>query len=108
MKLITKRLILRPLKDSDAKSVSENINDLDISKWLLVVPYPYNLKDAKDWIKHNKEGWKKKKKKDYSFGIELKKEKKIIGGMGIHKIDKFHGKAEVGYWLGKKYWRLYG
>jgi RimJ/RimL family protein N-acetyltransferase len=105
MKLETKRLILRPLKDSDAKSIVENINDLNISKWLLVVPYPYKLKDAKQWIGHNKKGWRKKDKSDYSFGIELKEEKKIIGGMGLHKVDKFQGRADVGYWLGKKYQR---
>jgi len=105
MKLITKRLILRPLKDSDAKSIVENINDLDISKWLLVIPYPYKLKDAKEWIKKNKENWRKKGKDDYTFGIELKEEKKIIGGIGIHKINKFQGKADIGYWIGKKYWR---
>jgi len=104
MKLTTKRLILRPLKNSDAKSIAENINDIDVTKWLLVVPYPYKLKDAKDWVKHNKEKWKKRKKEDYTFGIEFKEEKKIIGGIGIHKIDKFQGKADVGYWLGKKYW----
>jgi len=105
MKLITKRLILRPLKDSDAKSIVENIDDLDVSKWLLAVPYPYKLKDAKDWIKKNKENWREKNKDDYSFGIELKEEKKIIGGIGIHKINKFQGKANIGYWIGKKYWR---
>ncbi len=104
MKLTTKRLILRPLKNSDAKSIAENINDLEVTKWLLVVPYPYKLKDAKEWVKHNKEKWKKRKKEDYTFGIELKEEKIIIGGIGIHKIDKFQGKAKVGYWLGRKNW----
>ena len=105
MKLVTKRLILRPLRDSDAKSIFENIKDLNVSKWLLVVPYPYKLKDAKSWVKHNKEKWRKKKKDDYTFGIEVKEEKKIIGGIGLHHVSKFQGKAEVGYWLGKKYWR---
>jgi RimJ/RimL family protein N-acetyltransferase len=104
MKLTTKRLVLRPLKNSDKKSIVENINDLDVTKWLLVVPHPYTSKDAKDWIKHNKMKWKKKKKDDYSFGVELKEERRIIGGIGIHKIDKFQGKADIGYWLGKKYW----
>ncbi len=104
MKLTTKRLILRPLKNSDAKSIFENINDIEVTKWLLVVPYPYKLKDAKDWVKHNKEKWKKRKKENYIFGIELKKEKEVIGGISLNKVDKFQGKASVGYWLGKKYW----
>jgi [ribosomal protein S5]-alanine N-acetyltransferase len=105
MKLVTKRLILRPLKKSDAKDIVDNINDLNITKWLLIVPYPYKLKDAKSWIKQNTEKWKKREKDDYGFGIELKGEKKIIGGIGLHKVRKSQGKAEVGYWLGRKYWR---
>lgn len=72
---------------------------------MVEVPYPYNLKDAKSWIKYTKGKWRKKNKDDYTFGIELKEEKKFIGGIGLHKINKFHGKAEVGYWIGKKYWK---
>jgi len=103
MKIKTNRLILRPLKEEDAKSILENINNLEVTKWLLVVPYPYTLKDAKKWVKENKDKWKKKKKESYTFGIELKEEKKIIGGIGIHDFDKFQGKASVGYWLGENY-----
>ena len=103
MKLETKRLILRPLKDSDAKNIVENINNLNVTKWLLVVPYPYTLKDSKKWIKENKNKWKKKKKESYGFGIELKEEKSIIGGIGIHDFNKFQRKASIGYWIGEKY-----
>ena len=105
MKLNTKRLILRPLKDSDAKSIRENIDNLDISKWLLVVPHPYSLKDARQWINENKKKWKKKEKIGYSFGIELKEEKKFIGGIGLDHVDKRQGIATTGYWIGEKYWR---
>jgi len=105
MKLITKRLVLRDLKKTDAKSIVENMNNLKVSKWLLIVPYPYKLKHAADWIKSQKKYLKEKPRKDYTFGIELKEEKKIIGAIGIHKIDKFQGKATTGYWLGEKYWK---
>jgi [ribosomal protein S5]-alanine N-acetyltransferase len=105
MILKTTRLILRPLKQRDAKDIVRNANDLEVSKWLLVVPYPYNLKDAKAWIKHNQEKWKKKEKNDYSFGIELKEEKNLIGAIGLHRINIDQGTAEVGYWIGRKYHR---
>ena len=103
MKLETKRLILRPLKMSDAKDTIENINNLNVSRWLLVVPYPYTMKDARWWIRHTQEKWKKKKKEDYPFGIELKSEGRIIGGIGLHKADGYS--ADVGYWLGEDYWK---
>lgn len=105
MKLVTDRLILRPLKISDAESIRENIDNLKVSQWLLVVPYPYSLEDAKSWIKNNQEKWRKKEIEDYSFGMELKAEKRIIGGIGLHKVNRVQGTGEVGYWIGEKYWR---
>ncbi len=103
MKIKTKRLILRPLRISDASDVVKNMNNLEVSKWLLVVPYPYTLKDAKEWIKRNRKKWRMKKKDDSTFGIELKEEGNVIGGIGIHSVDKYS--AEVGYWLGENYHR---
>jgi RimJ/RimL family protein N-acetyltransferase len=105
MILKTKRLILRPITPEDATSITENVNNLNVSRWLLVVPYPYKKKDAIFWIKNSQKKAKEKPRKDYSFGIELQKEDKIIGGIGLHKVDRYHGKADLGYWLGQKYWR---
>ncbi len=105
MKLITKRLILRNLNVKDAKDLVDNINDLEVSKYLAVVPHPYLIKDAKWYINKTIKDSKRKNREDYNFGVELKSEKKIIGCIGLHKIDKFNSTAEVGYWLGKKYWR---
>lgn len=105
VKITTERLILRRLKDSDDKDIVKNVNNLNVSKWLLVVPCPYKLKDAKEWIKKNKEYWTKKLVTDYVFGIELKEEEKIIGTIGLHHVDRYQGNAEVGYWLGERYWK---
>jgi hypothetical protein len=52
MILTTKHLILRQPKIKDAKDIIEGINNLNISKWLLVVPYPYTMKDARWYINH--------------------------------------------------------
>lgn len=105
MKLETERLILRPIRNSDAKSAQEQINNLNVSKWLLVVKYPYTLKDYKEWLKISQKKWKAKEKTDYTFGVELKSEKKMIGCFGLHHVDKRQGTATTGYWLGEKYWK---
>ncbi len=105
MKIKTKRLILRPIKESDKEALIENINNLNVSKWLLVVPYPYTKKDADWWINHCNEKWKKKEKDSYDFAIELKSERLQIGGIGLSHYDRFQRTAEIGYWLGEKYWR---
>jgi ribosomal-protein-alanine N-acetyltransferase len=105
MKLETKRLILRKPRLSDWKDIVEGIGDLKISKNLSHVPYPYSKKDAEDWIKKTIKKWSKKDKKDYSFVIELKCERKIIGSLGIHDIDTINKVCGTGSWLNKKYQR---
>ena len=94
---------MRSLRESDANSIVQNVGNLEVSKWLLVVPYPYTRKDALFWIKHSKKRSNKKPQTNYVFGIELKSEKAIIGAIGLHKVDRYQGYAEVGYWLGKNY-----
>jgi len=104
MRFETKRLILRNFRDGDIKDVVEGINNLDVSRWLLVVPYPYTKKDASWWISESRK--KVNDKTGYSFAVELKSEKKVIGGMSLKKVDKFQGIATLGYWLNENYWRM--
>jgi|SRR3989339_222630 len=103
MILKTKRLVLRPANMKDIDAIVENINNLRVSKWLLVVPYPYKRKDAIYWINSHKK--QEKKKDSYDFAIELNEEKRIIGGCGLKKVDINQGTAKVGYWIGEKYWK---
>lgn len=103
LKLDGKRVTLRPLMTKDKESLIANINDPDIYKFTLTIPYPYKNSDAEWWINHTQE--RIKKGKAYELGIELKKTGQIIGGMGLCNIELKHDSAEVGYWLGKKYWR---
>jgi len=105
MKIETKRLILRPPALKDAKDIVENINNINVSRHLLVVPHPYSLKDAKWFINHCKKKAKEKPRTTYEFSIELKEEGRVIGGFGVTKVDRWHGTADLGYWLGEKYWR---
>ena len=105
MTIETKRLILRKPKISDWKDIVEGIGEYDIAKMLLKVPYPYKKKDADDFIKRMIKTWKDKEPSDYLFFIELKSEKKVIGAIGIHRIDKFSKTGETGSWINKKYWR---
>jgi ribosomal-protein-alanine N-acetyltransferase len=105
MQLETKRLILRKPKMSDWKDIVEGIGDYDVAEMLAKVPYPYVKKDALSFIKRKVKKWKEKEKDDYLFMIELRSEKKVIGGIGIHAVDKFNQTGETGSWINKKYWR---
>ena len=105
MKLKTKRLVLRNLKKRDAKDLVKHLNNLNISKWLLAVPFPYTIKDSKWWINNCKKKAKEKPIKSYEFGIELKSKKEIIGGVGLLNIKQQQRTAELGYWLSQDYWK---
>ena len=105
MRLETERLVLRTPTMKDAKNIVELLDDRNISKFVASIPYPYGLKDARWFIKNSLEKSRKRKKSDYNFSIELKSEKRIVGGIGLHKIDKFSGTVEIGYWVGREYWK---
>ncbi len=105
MKLITKRLILRKPGKKDIRDLIEGLNNLNVSKYLSKVPYPYKKKDSEWWINDCKKQFAKKQKRNYPFHVELKSEKKLIGAVGLHEIDHFNKSVEIGYWVNEKYQR---
>ncbi len=105
--LETERLILRGVGDkrSDLTDLVEGCNNLEVSQWLLVLPYPYKRKDAQSWAEHCQKNYRKRKNDSYEFAIELKEKRKLIGGMGLSKVKLDQGTATLGYWLNAKYHR---
>ncbi len=97
----TKQFILRPIKGSDASDLQRNINDRTIYRNTLHIPYPYTLKDAREWIRKSQQRQKQKRPDAVSFAIVINN--RLVGGTGLHNIVWGH-KAELGYWLGRKYW----
>jgi RimJ/RimL family protein N-acetyltransferase len=85
--LTTDRLTLRPFRASDAPDVVRVLNDIEVSKWLTRVPYPYSVHDA-NWFTRRVAA------KAFVFGIEFRG--RIVGTIGCE--------GEFGYWLGRAYW----
>ncbi|MFH0868271.1 MAG: GNAT family protein [Candidatus Woesearchaeota archaeon] len=94
----SKKFILRPYRKGDEESLIKNINDKVIYRYTCNIPYPYKQKDAKQWIARCKK--RNKKKTEINFAIDINR--KVVGGAGFLNIENH--KAEIGYWLGKKYW----
>lgn len=103
LRLLGKKVNLRELRNNDARSIYENANDFAIYRYTLRIPYPYNLEHARTFINKAQEGIKNKT--GYQLGIELKKTKRIIGMMSLVHVNYKKKNAEIGYWLGRKYWR---
>jgi len=93
----TERLILRGWNLDDANDLVDGLNNLNVSRWLADVVYPYTLDDANDFINYSI------KNNLYNFAIVLKEENKVIGGVQISNINYTHKTAGGGIWLNEKY-----
>jgi [ribosomal protein S5]-alanine N-acetyltransferase len=98
----SKKFMLRPYKKGDEESLRENINDNNVTKHMSSrLPFPYKVKDAKWWINNCLKLSKEKKPSAVNFAIDI--DGKVIGGVGLmYNSERY--RAEIGYWLGKKYW----
>jgi len=90
---------LRPWKIEDADSLVENANNFDIARFMSdAFPSPYTLEDAKNFI-----AFATKDEPIHIFAIDI--DGQAVGGIGIHpQADIMKKNAELGYWLGEKYW----
>ena len=50
IRIESERLILRNFEDNDIKDLIEGLNNINVSKWMGAIPYPYTEKDAKEYI----------------------------------------------------------
>jgi ribosomal-protein-alanine N-acetyltransferase len=100
--LNTERLIIRPLSESDAPDIYKNVKEYDIAKWAINIPHPYPKDGAIKYIKQTKELMKKGL--SYELAIQIESTKEVLGVISLMKVDRRHKNAELGYWVGKKFW----
>jgi len=86
--LQTARLVLRPLQRADREAIVAGINDLEVSRWLARVPFPYGLADA-DWFLDYLAGGAER-----AWGIFDADGPAGVVGLG----------EEFGYWLARSHW----
>jgi len=96
---ISENIILRNWQEKDIKSLARNANSKKIHDNLRdSFPYPYTEMAAKQWIELVTD-----ENPVTNFAIEYKGS--AVGGIGLIKQDDiFRKSAEIGYWLGEKYW----
>ena len=85
MKIESKRLILRNWEDGDVEDIVEGLNNIEVSKWMASVPYPYTENDARNFIESSKNNDENVK---IALAIVLKENNKVIGGTEIRNINK--------------------
>ena len=91
---------LREYKKSDTSRLVQLANNENVSRYLVSsFPYPYTLKEAEWWIDIGS-------KKNGAITRVIEYQAEFVGGIGIQPQMGWRSHlAEIGYWVGEKYWR---
>ena len=99
--LRTARLLLRPFGMDDADSLVELANDREVAINTLDIPHPYDRQDAEDWI--GLHAAQVERNEAYPFAITTSADGTLLGAVGLMP-DLPNDMAELGYWIGRRYW----
>lgn len=97
----TERLRLRPFRMSDARRVQTLVGEREIAATTLNIPHPYQDGMAETWIRTHEPGYAADELA--TFAITIRASGELVGAIGL-VIDRDHGRAELGYWIGRPYW----
>ena len=100
--LNTERLLLRPPETSDVPSIVAGMGEWDVAKNLGRAPFPYREEHAREFIGKQKDD--RARGVGFAFGIVRKTDGAYMGGCGVN-LRELNGVFEIGYWLGKPYWK---
>ncbi|KAL0227830.1 hypothetical protein RCL1_003973 [Eukaryota sp. TZLM3-RCL] len=103
VRLETPRLILRDFQSSDAIELQKGINNLNISKFLTAVPFPYSLQDAHSFISRCSEHITDTPRTQYELAV-VDRCDNLIGCVSLLNVDQYQKQATLGYWLNENYW----
>jgi [ribosomal protein S5]-alanine N-acetyltransferase len=99
MELVLNKCILRKFDMNDVQSLAHHANNRNIANYLRnIFPHPYTEADARFFIKNVAADTR-----NLILAIDINGV--AVGSIGIHpKTDVYSKNAEMGYWLGEKYW----
>ncbi len=100
--LRTRRLVLRPFAMADSEDVRRLAGEWEIADTTLNIPHPYEEGMAEKWISTHSTGFDENT--SLTFAITCRKDGKLLGAVSL-TVQHSHSRAELGYWIGKPYWR---
>ena len=98
--LRTERLALRVLRTDDAPALHRLINDWEVAKTLARVPFPYRRELADAWIAST---WAQIAAGEAWHLAVTGADDALLGGASL-TLDRRGGRAELGYWIGRRHW----
>jgi [ribosomal protein S5]-alanine N-acetyltransferase len=98
--ITTERLLLRPLHKTDAATIAREINHFEIARNLARVPFPYELRNAEEFIT-----WTETlNHKSGIFAVEKRSAPDHLIGIVSHEWSETNQNSELGYWFAKYVW----
>ena len=98
--LRTERLALRVLREEDAAALHRLVNDWEVAKTLARVPFPYPRALADEWIAST---WAQIAAGEAWHLAVAGEDDALLGCAGL-TLDRRGGRAELGYWIGRRHW----
>lgn len=94
-----KLVYLRPLKPLDAPTLQRWVNDQNVMQYMMRV-HPASEREENEWIENQG-----KSQTDIPLAIVTVEGSKLIGTIGLHRINLVHRTATTGTMIGdKEYW----
>ena len=94
----TARLLLRPLRDTDAEALTALAGNWDVARMTARIPHPYPEGLAKRWIAEQAAA----RESGDAFAFAILLEGRLVGLVGLEHQDG--GRFELGYWIGEPWW----
>ena len=94
----TSRLLLETPQIAHCGAMAALANNLEISRWLATMPWPYSLDDALHFVEIVSQ-----MKRGSVFSLLLKETGQFVGCCGSGPVDD-KDEIDFGYWLGVDYW----
>jgi RimJ/RimL family protein N-acetyltransferase len=101
MELTTSRLLLRPLRDDDARAIALGANNLNVSRNLTRVKFPYAVADAHEFLA-SAAHWDVRSR---VRAIAFKCAPDELIGIIAYEVTA-SGQYEFGYWLNESCWGM--
>lgn len=99
--LTTARLLLRAPAIADAEEIQRLAGDRAVAETTALIPHPYEDGVAEAWIEDT---WRAiAEDKRATFCVVSRATGALIGAISL-TYARDHGRAELGYWIGKPYW----
>ncbi len=99
--LETERLLLKKLSLNDAEDIFEYANEEEVTKYVIWNRHN-SVVDAIEFINFAAQEFQNGNA--IIWGLEVKKERKVIGTIDLRNFNNEHKCGEIGYCISNKYW----